>query len=122
MNSNEDSQTPRLNSSRPIVLKIQGIGNCPSFKNSKMLSRGKLITDPEKQKWMERAIRAIESQLISLSQTIGGETLTELQQRSLIASFMPEDDSWQLVPEIKIVGHKTDKDSEGATITIEKIQ
>jgi len=46
-------------------------GNIVSFKNSKMIARGRLITDPEKQKRMESYTQAIVSQLSSEFQTIG---------------------------------------------------
>ena len=96
-------------------------GHICSFKNSKMLSRGRLITDPTKQKKMERYTRAIESQLRSLYQTAGGETGTGLSLRSWIALSVPLDDSIQWVPEITIKAHPVSKGQEGANITIEAL-
>jgi hypothetical protein len=52
----------------PVTLKFQG-ENLPSFKNSKLLTRGKLITKPEYQRVMQQIIRAFESGLRSATQT-----------------------------------------------------
>lgn len=104
-----------------IELVIRGIGHVPSFKNSKMLTRGKLITDPKKQKWMNKATRNLESQLRYFIpiQEIGTETgLTLL---SKIASFMPLDDSLKWIPKHNVDSQRVSKGYEGANITIERI-
>jgi len=96
-------------------------GHICSFKNSKMLSRGRLITDPTKQKKMERYTQAIELQLRSLYQTAGGETGTGLSLPSWIASCVPLDDSIQWVPEINVRVAYASKGQEGANILIEQL-
>lgn len=105
---------------RRVVLEVSGIGNVPSKKNSKMLTRGHLITKPEYQKWMEKCIQGFVSQLSSGTATIEEGMQTGALPQSLIASLMPEDDSWQWIPEIRILASKGNHNS-GALITIEQI-
>lgn len=105
---------PQLKS---LTLQIQGLGNVPSFKNGRQL----FLTSPRKREWMNQCIRSFESQLKCELETRGGETLTAQQQRSLIASFVPLDDSVQWIPEIRIVAIQVPNGQEGAMITIERL-
>lgn len=109
-----------MSQATPLLLHIRE-GHITSFKNSKMLSRGRLITDPTKQKKMEAYTRAIESQLRSLYQTTveGMQTVPSLA--SWIRSSVPLDDSIQWVPEIVIKVHRVSKGQEGANLEIERI-
>jgi hypothetical protein len=104
-----------------IVLKLHGLGHVPSMKNNKMLTRGKLITKPEYQIWIDRCIRSFESQLLSLCQTGGGEMLMEGLQPSLTPWLNQFDDSVSWIPsgswEVKYVP----KGEEGAIVTLETI-
>lgn len=104
-----------------IELAIRNQGHVPSFKNNKMIARGRLITAPQKQKWMNRCIQSFESQLFCGSATIEGGMLTGQQLQSLIALFMPQDDSRQWIPELHILSEDVDKGSEGAIVIIEPI-
>lgn len=104
-----------------IQLKVQGLGHVPSFKNSKMLTRGKLITDPKKQQFMDRVIRSFASQLFSLSQTIGPGTPTGHSPRCLIASSLPEDDSVKFISEETVSVQFVEKGMEGAIVKIEEV-
>lgn len=104
-----------------LSLEIQGLGHVPSFKNGKMIARGKLITMPARQKWMDRAIQSIEFQLRSAIQINTGEIQTEQQLRSLIASSVPLDDSRQWIAEIHVKWIDVAKGKEGAFITIEPV-
>lgn len=107
--------------SQPIKLQIQGLEHVPSFKNSKMLTRGKLITKPERQKWMKQAIQQLQFQLRSLSATIDTETQMEPYRQFLTALLehsMGFDDSVQWVKEIRIRVQQCDKGKEGAEIEI----
>lgn len=106
---------------KSLTLSIRGCGPITSFKNTKMLSRGRLITAPEKQKKMESYTLAIESQLHSAFQTIGGETLTGHSLASWIRSSVPLDDSIQWVPEIHIRAERVARGEEGADILIERL-
>lgn len=81
-----------------LTLGIRGCGNIVSFKNSKMMARGRLITDPRKQKAMDSYISALESALYSAYQTYVTETQTECSLASWIASCVPADDSWKHIP------------------------
>lgn len=94
----------------------------PSMKNQKMLTRGRLITKPERQKWMERCIQSLVSQFVSYSRTIEDGTLTEQQRLSLTASLLPADDSRQWLKEITIVCSEVFKGGEGAVVVVERIQ
>ena len=104
-----------------IKLNVVGLENVPSFKNQKMIARGRLITNPERQKWMERCTQGFVSQLLSVIQTIEGETLTGQQVQSWIACNMPSNDSRQWIPELHITSEQCSKGEEGATIMIERI-
>lgn len=92
----------------------------PSFKNSKMIARGKLITNPKYQKIMAKIIADFESQLWSAYQTIGDGTWTESQRRSWIAT-LPPDDAWQFVSELNVKGVRAPKGQEGADIVVEEL-
>lgn len=106
---------------QPLRLEILGLGHVPAMKNNKMLTRGRLITHPKRQKWMDQAIRAIEFQLMSLFQTTAGETWTEPQLHSWIASRWPLDDSCAWIKELVIKVRPVPKGSEGAAILIERL-
>lgn len=105
-----------------VRLNVKGLQHVPSFKNSKLIARGRLITKPERQVWMEKATQSFVSQLISLSQTIGDGTWTDQQRRSWILSHLPEDDSRQWIKEIHIECTEVYKGCEGAVIEIERLQ
>lgn len=110
-----------MNCSAPtstLRLTIRGRGHVPSFKNNKMLARGKLITHPKKQQWMEQAIHDLESQLRSLCQTSDGATSMGLVARSLIAWSQRFDDSVQWVDQLHILAVELPKGEEGANIDI----
>lgn len=109
---------------KTVRLEVSNLGHVPSFKNNKIIFRDKrtgrlrLITKPEYQKWMAACIQSFMSQLYSISQTIGDETLTGPQRRSLIALSLPLDDSVQWITQLQINVQKVPKDSEGAVITV----
>jgi hypothetical protein len=108
-----------------IELKVQGIGEVPSFKNSKMIVRIKgrpsLITDPKKQKWMDACTLAIESQLASwLLTTVTGTVMGCLLQQQ-IASSLPLDDSLKWIGSHCVSWRKVSKGQEGVEITIEPL-
>ena len=111
-----DTSKPK---SRPnsTVLHFRG-ENVVSFKNSKLMARGRLITDPRKQKQMERIAQDFASQLLSLYQTSGGETGTGCSLQSWIASVMPWDDCRQAVPEISVSFREVAKGDEGCDVEI----
>ncbi len=104
-----------------IVLKLHGLGHVPSMKNNKMLTRGRLITDPEKQKWMDRAIRSLEFQLRSLFQTEGAGMPTMPSQQSWTVWSAQFDDSTEWIEHEEISVQRVAKGLEGAIITLETI-
>lgn len=105
-------------SALPLQLKIRGLGSVPSFKNSKMLTRGRLITDPKKQQWMTRAQASLELQLLSAYPTGDSGTATAEKLRSWIRSATPENDSCRYLTRCCWSFITVPKDDEGADIEI----
>jgi hypothetical protein len=104
-----------------VHLHLRKHGHVPSFKNKKMLTRGKLITNPKKQKQMDALILDLKYQLISLFRTSGTETQMALSQPCLTALSEHStrfDDSVQWIPKITIHVKKVSKGFEGADIAI----
>lgn len=104
-----------------IELRVRGLGHVPSFKNNKMLTRGRLITDPQNQKWIERCIRDLESQLRFMYRTKRDVTETEPPRLCLTHWSNQFDDSVQWIPQISINTFRVPKGSEGATVILEEI-
>ena len=104
-----------------LLIKVRGCGNLVSFKNTKMIARGRLITDPKKQAKMEQYIHAIISNLLSMYPTIAQETATGCLQQFVIASSMPADDSWQWIPEISVRVVKVAPGEEGCDILLTRL-
>ena len=103
-----------------IRLVVRGLGAVISFKNTKMLTKGKLITDPKKQEWMRRCVQSFVSQFISLCQTDDSGIYPECLKQYAIAS-LPLDDNWQELEIGRASCALTEKGNEGATIIIERI-
>lgn len=103
-----------------VELQINGLHVC-SFKNSKMIARGRLITDPKKQKQMEQIIQAFTSQLSSWCQTKGIETGMGCSTLSAIASYLPLDDSLKWIAKHSVSWRLVSKGSEGASLKVEVI-
>lgn len=108
-----------MSNSKSIKLVVQGISSVPSFKNSKMIARGRLITDPKKQAWMEKCIQSFVSQLRSEFQTRGIATTTGPIPLSKIALLLPLDDSRKWIPRHCVSSRQVSKGSEGAELVIE---
>lgn len=106
---------------KPIKLVVQGHGHAPSFKNNKMLTRGRLITDPKKQKWMDNAAVCLESRLRCFFRTRGIEIPMEAQALSWIASWLPLDDSAVWIGELCVNWRKVKKGDEGFEMLISPI-
>lgn len=130
----------------PIVIEVRGIEvvyvkegkkhllkGVPSFKTGKGAfawkdkQSGKLmarpVTKPEHKKWMELAIRRIESTLRSTFQITDEKIRTVASPRLWIASLVPLDDSWRWCPEetIRVSPNLCAPEEEGATITITRL-
>ena len=105
---------------KPVVLQVRGLGHVPSFKNGKVLTRGRTITDPRKREWMDRCTRDFVSQLSCACQTAGDAISTAQRQHSLIAS-LPPDDNWLAVPELVVRAVQCSKGDEGAFVIVERI-
>jgi hypothetical protein len=104
-----------------LTIYLRGLGHITSFKNSKMICRGKLMTSPTKQKQMNAYIRDIESQLRSLFRTTADGMPTGRSLASWTASSVPLDDSVEWIVEETIRVHRCSKGQEGANIEIEQL-
>jgi len=98
-----------------LTIQLKGLGPVPSFKNGKMLCRGRLITAPKKQRFQESLVLAIVSALRSCVLISDGETPTGCSRELLMLQSMPVDDCRQVVPEMFIRAIDGPEDS----ITIE---
>lgn len=107
-----------------VRLEIKGY-HIPAFKNSKLLlkKKGLLITNPRYQSIMKQIMRDIESQLSLESRTTAEGILTECSAHcwTALLKSLPQDDSWQWMPEITMKAVKVNKGDEGATLVIEKL-
>lgn len=111
------NSSPPLSNDPAIRLEVRG-SHVPSFKNGKMLCRGRLITHPEKQKWMEATAKSLESQLRSLYQTSATEMATGQSLRSWILTSLPLDDSLKWIGLPSGDWRKVKKGDEGAILEI----
>lgn len=95
----------------------------PSFKNNKMIlwSQKRIITDPKKQAWMEKAINSLISQLRGMFPTEEGVMRGECQKPLPTVSFPLFDDSMDYMIPGKQERKFVLKGQEGCEITIEKI-
>lgn len=100
-----------------LVLVIKGIGPVPAKKNSKLITRGRLITKPEYQEWTKKCVQLIASQLCSGIPTNADGTLTEPLPQSRMR-FALLDDCWTKVEYGEIRAELVEKGEEGAVIVI----
>lgn len=106
---------------KKLILVVENIGPVVAMKNSKMIARGRLITDPRKQKWMQQCIESFVLQCcLGLAITDAGISTVPLAP-SWTASLLPEDDCWQQIQQLNLSAEKCDKGKEGAIIIIERI-
>lgn len=103
-----------------LVLAFQG-AHIPSFKNSKLLTNRRLITNPKYQLIMERVVKAFVLQLESGFPMGADVTLTGPLPPSSIALWLPEDDSWKCIPEIHVCCETVPEGEEGCIVTIESL-
>lgn len=119
--TNSPISSPETSASpNSIRLVVKGF-HVPSFKNSKMLTRGRLITKPEYQQLMKQITQAFECQLRSWFQTNGIETGTGRTALLRIASLLPLDDSLKWIAEHCVKWQRVSKGNEGAELKVEKI-
>ena len=102
-----------------IELKVEGLGHVPAFKNNKLLTRGRLITNPKKQRFMKAVVQSFVSQLSCLYRTTANAIPTEPSAHCLIASSLPEKDSVRFIVDERITARFVPKGQEGANIVIE---
>ena len=110
-----------------IRLRVVGM-NIPAFKNQKRAiydqrkGQYRTLTHGSVAKQMESIIQSFVSQLSSTFQTTDGVTLMGRQLPSLIVSWLPEDDSWQWIPEQNYKAQRVPRGSEGCDVLIEVIE
>lgn len=80
-----------------------------------------LITEPRVKAQMQAITNSFVSQLLSALAIAGGATWTAAQRRSWIASRLPADDCWTIVPDERAFGELVPAGEEGAVIVIEQI-
>jgi len=120
--TNSNPSCPSAQPPSPVTrLTIQGIGNVISFKNNKMLARGRLFTKPEYQAWMDRATESIVLQLFSKCQT--GDAATQLECWKRLRTFLSglSDDSVKQLPEGAWKVEFVEAVDAGADILIERL-
>jgi hypothetical protein len=130
MQDSSNSQTG-AGPSLELRLKIVGIGNVPSFKNTKKIitirQRGKkprpsLITDPKKKAWMEEAIGQLESQLRGWFQiAAAGMPGAWLRRWQTVSSALEDDSIYHMLPGEQRV-RRVAKGEEGCEILIELME
>ena len=124
----------------PVHLKVRGVENVASFKNSKEIiqlpikgtpkcgqcgkrpGRPMLITKPERKKQMAAITESFVSQLQCELATRGIATLTGRSLLCSIASWVPLDDSRKWIVEINVSSLPVAKGDEGADIVIDRIK
>lgn len=112
-----DTQSPAT----PVRLSIRGLGEICSLKNSKMIARGRLMTNPVKQVKIEAYIQSLRSQLFSELRTRGIAISTVCVQPYSTALPVPLDDSRKWISELHVSCVEVDKGEEGCDILIERI-
>lgn len=103
----------------------------PSFKNAKVwitktprgipLEKPFLITSPEFQQWKEKAVRSLESQLLSMCQTGSDATPQVLSKLSVMCSLLPVDDSVRDLRQGAWTVDFVPQGQEGVTISLERL-
>jgi len=105
----------------PLTLSFRG-RHLPSFKNSKLLTRGRSITKPEYQKVMADIIRSFESDLRSATQTSADATWmvdSPAPWIVLLRHLKGFDDSRQWISKIEVDFMEVEKGQEGCDLTLE---
>src|SRR5947208_1736386 len=110
-----------------LRVSLSGHGNIRSFKNKKRIIPGRngkppqLVTEGPTAKQMEAIIRDLLSLFISASQTDANGISTACSRQSLIASYLPGDDSRHWIPRILVECTDVTPGYEGVDITIERL-
>ncbi len=119
----DSSPNPAIPSSPALVLHIRGVGNLIPFKNRKKIAGRRLVTEKRVKKQMKAITASFVSQLLSALATAGGATWTAAQRRSWIASRLPADDCWTIIPDEHVTAEPkvVPSGQEGATITLTRI-
>lgn len=97
-----------ISSDESPTLRLVIQGKIPSFKTGKFAAinretrRPMVVTKGDHKRWMKHCVESIVSALGSSSEIAGVKIRTESHRRSLIASLLPEDDSWREIAELTI--------------------
>lgn len=121
---------PRVMKDKQPAKRTQNF-HIPSFKNSKRwitklpngkpLRRPLLITSPEFQEWMKKAVLSLEYQLLYLCRTESGGTRLEPSKLFAMLSRLPADDSVNDLREGSWTVVRVPEGKEGAIIKIERL-
>jgi hypothetical protein len=109
-----------------LRVSLYGLGHVPAFKNRKWAAikpdgSARVVKDLKVQKRMEAIIRDLLSLFISASQTNERGTSMACSRQSLIASYLPGDDSRHWIPRILVECTDVTPGYEGVDITIERL-
>lgn len=101
-----------------LILKIQGIGHVQSFKNRKRICGKRLVTQKRASLFMKEVTDGFVWQLLSLFRTRGIETQMGPLPLSLIACWIPPEDSLEWIAELSVSWRSVSKGNEGALVEI----
>ena len=105
----------------PVRLSIHGLGEVVSFKNNKVIAKGRLFTKPKYADWMQKCADSFALQLLSEWLTIGGAMRMGCTRPSWIASVVPLDDSVREIVEFHVRVEKVEHGQEGADVFVERL-
>lgn len=119
--SSKSSTDQAMPSPAPSVkLEIKG-QHIPSFKNRKRIVGDKLILRPDILARKKAIEESFVWQLLSDTQIASLATQMGVSRQSLIASLVPADDCWTVIPEITIKCELVEPGQEGCEVIIQKI-
>ena len=131
--SSNDSHTQANHSSNPIVIRVEGVGPIPSFKNTKRVAglshhggqtwigNPTLITRPDVKDRKDSITNVIASQLRSMCPTVAGATIQECWKQFVTRS-LPRDDCWEDLEIGSVTTQLVTKGLEGCEIIIERVE
>lgn len=103
-----------------VRLEIKG-QHIPSFKNAKRIVGDKLVTRQDIKDRKKSIEESFVWQLLSDTRIASLATQMGLSRQSLIASLVPADDCWTVIPEIEIKCELVEPGQEGCEVIIKKI-
>jgi hypothetical protein len=116
------SKDSTQNSSSPIRLTIRGLGHVVSFKNNKVIGKGRLFTKPSYREWMRKCTDSFALQFICAYRTTERGMPMARSLPSWTACVAPYNDSVRNIPEQHVYVEIVPNGEEGADILIERLE